>query len=250
MLRTFSQLFAGPAEQDCKLPGKGPPEEASTAAGSSSEGASDGASLPTDDASDISVEESPPIHSFHDLTEAAPGAADPGIDNECAEDRGGWVVDPQSPACAQAPQDDAEAPDTDPAPWPAADRACAADGPASDARARRAPPSRLPQARRGRAAKQKYAQSPDGTYSKARAVCEWDYDSNGGLKQFATEEALLEHERSCQERRQCGEHPAKYETLSAESQALVHVMNACAEEQHEATRTEIHASKDEVIREL
>ena len=250
MLRTFSQLFAGPAEQDCKLPGKGPPEEASTAAGSSSEGASDGASLPTDDASDISVEESPPIHSFHELTEAAPGAADPGMDNECAEDRGGWVVDPQSPACAQAPQDDVEAPDTDPAPWPAADRACAADGPASDARARRAPPSRLPQARRDRAAKQKYAQSPDGSYSKTRAVCEWDYDSNGGLKQFATEEALLEHERSCQERRQCGEHPAKYETLSAESQALVHVMNACAEEQHEATRTEIHASKDEIIQEL
>jgi hypothetical protein len=81
-------------------------------------------------------------------------------------------------------------------------------------------------------------------------VCEWDYDSNGGLKKFATEEALLEHERSCQERRLRGEHPAKYESLSPESQALVSVMNACAEEQHEATRTDIHASKDEVIREL
>ena len=172
MLRTFSQLF-GAAEQGSKLTGEGPSEETSTAPGNSSDGASEGTdtSLPTDDASDISVEEPPPIHSFNNLTETAPGAAEPGIDNECAEDRGGCVVHPQSPACAQAPQDNAEAPHADLAPWPAADRECATDGRTSGARARRAPPSRLPQARRDRAAKQKYAQSPGGLYSKTRAVC-------------------------------------------------------------------------------
>ena len=97
MMRTISQLF-GPAGQGSKLTREGPSEEASTAPGNSSDGASEGTdtSLPTDDASDISVEEPPPIHSFNDLTQAANGAADPGIDNECAEDRGGSVVDPQS----------------------------------------------------------------------------------------------------------------------------------------------------------
>ena len=112
------------------------------------------------------------------------------------------------------------------------------------------PPSCLPQARRDRAAMQRYERSADGSYSKTRAVCEWDYDSEGVVRQFATEDTLLEHERSCHERRRRGEHPAKYETLSAESQALVHVMNACAAEQHVDTRAEINASKDEVIREL
>ena len=139
MIRPVSLLFVGPAEQGGKQMAE-PAEEASTAPGS--ERASDGASLPTDDASDVSVEESP-ICRFNDLTETAPGAAEPGIENERADDRGGRVVDPQPPARAKAPQGDAEAPDTVPALWPAADRACAADRPASDARTRRAPPFAL-----------------------------------------------------------------------------------------------------------
>ena len=249
MLRSFSHLFAGPAEKEGKQT-EWPADEASTAPGSS-DGASDGAdtSLPSDDASDGSVEESSPIHSFE--WEGAPGsAADPGIENECVEDRNSYVVDPQPPACAHAPQDDSEAPGIDPAPWPAAEDPLAADESATEEPIKRAPPSRLPHARRDRAARQKYERTADGTYSKTRAVCDWDYDSDGELKQFAAEEALLQHERWCHDRRLRGEHPAKYETLSEESQALARAMNACAEEQHEATRAEIQASTGAVLREL
>ena len=81
MMRTFSQLFTGPIEKDGKLTEEDHLDEASTMLGSS-DGASDGAdtSLPSDDASDGSVEESSPIRSFE--WEGAPGsAADPGIEN-------------------------------------------------------------------------------------------------------------------------------------------------------------------------
>ena len=230
MLRSFSHLFAGPAEKEGKQT-EWPADEASTAPGSSG-GASDGAedSLPSDVASDGSVEESPAIHGFDG--EPACGAAQLGIEHKCAEDKG--EKNTQPPECAQA----------------VADEACAADEPAREERACRGPPSRLPQARRNRAAQQKYERRADGTYSKIRAVCDWDYSQDGELLSFPSVEALMDHERSCQERRQCGEHPAKYETLSAESQALVCAMNACADEQHEATRAEIHASTDELLREL
>ena len=225
MLKTFSHLFTGPAvsEKDsiAKEDAEGLAEDASTAPGSGGEDASEG--------SDMSTEELPP-----GLDGGPACGGGPGIGNENMLDRSGNAELTETLVCTQA----------------ASDHVCAEDGPAHEAQTKRAPPSRLPQARRDRAAKQKYEQNPDGSYSKTRAVCDWDYDSDGELKRFATEEELLNHERSCQERRQRGEHPAKYETLSAESQALVHVMNACAEEQHVDTRAEIHASKDEIIREL
>ena len=192
MLRSFSHLFAGPAEKEGKQT-EWPADEASTAPGSSG-GASDGAedSRPSDVASDGSVEESPAIHGFDG--EPACGAAQLGIEHKCAEDKGENIAQP--PECAQA----------------VADEACAADGPAREERACRGPPSRLPQARRNRAAQQKYERRADGTYSKIRAVCDWDYSQDGELLSFPSVETLMHHERSCQERRQCGEHPAKYET--------------------------------------
>jgi hypothetical protein len=196
-------------------------EDESTAPGSGGEDSSE--------CSDTSTEELPP--GFDGVP--ACGADQPVIADECMQDRIGNAEPPETPICAQT----------------APDRVCA-NGPAHEAQTKRAPPSRLPHVRRDRAAKQKYEQNPDGSYSKTRAVCDWDYDASGELKRFASVEELLDHERSCQERRQRGEHPAKYETLSAESQALVHVMNACSEEQHEATRAEIHASTDELLREL
>ena len=196
-------------------------EDESTAPGSGGEDSSG--------CSDTSTEELPP--GFDGVP--ACGAGQPVIADECMQDRIGTAEPPETPVCAQA----------------APDRACA-NGPVHEAQTKRAPPSRLPHVRRDRAAKQKYEQNPDGSYSKTRAVCGWDYDASGELQRFASVEELLDHERSCQERRQRGEHPAKYETLSAESQALVHVMNACAEEQHMDTRAEIHASKDELLREL
>ena len=119
--------------------------------------------------------------------------------------------------------------------------------PVLDAQPKRAPPSRLPQARRDRAAKQKYEQNASGTYSKTRAVCEWDYEEGGALKEFDTVEAFLAHEQACYERRLRGEYPAKYESLSAEQQALASAINACSEEQHEATRADIHAAREELV---
>ena len=228
MMKTFAHLFTGPAvSQKDSIANEetgGVAEDASTAPGSGSEDASEG--------SDMSTEEPPLSHGFDGVP--ACGAGQTGIGDERVQDRRDNAELPEAPVCTQA----------------APDRVCAEDGPAHEAQTKRAPPSRLPPARRDRSAKQKYAQSPDGSYSKTCAVCDWDYDASGELKRFASVEALLDHERTCQVRRQRGEHPAKYETLSAESQALVHAMNACSEEQHEATRTEIHASKNEIIQEL
>ena len=90
--------------------------------------------------------------------------------------------------------------------------------------------SRMPQARRERMARKKYERNANGTYSKTRAVSEWDYDSDGTLKEFASEQELLEHEEQCYRRRQQGEHPRRYESLSQEQQTLAAALNAGSDE--------------------
>ena len=91
-------------------------------------------------------------------------------------------------------------------------------------------PSRLPHARREARARTKYARSARGTYSKTRCVCDWDYDSDGNLMIFPAEAAFLEHEEACHVRRCRGEHPRKYDSLSAEQQALAAAVNSYADE--------------------
>lgn len=73
--------------------------------------------------------------------------------------------------------------------------------------------SRLPHVRRQVMAKKKYRRNADGTYTKTRAVSEWDLDGDGAVKEFASEQALLEHEERCYLRRQRGEHPRKHGAL-------------------------------------
>ena len=180
MLKTFSHLFGAAVSEKgsmAKDETGGLAEDASTAPGSGEDSSG---------CSDMSTEESPPSYEFDRVP--ACGTGPPGIEDESMQNCSGNAELPETPICTQAP-----------------DRVCAEDGPAREAQTKRAPPSRLPRARRDRAARQKYEQSPDGSYSKTRAVREWDYDGTGELKRFASVEQLLDHERSCQERRQCGE---------------------------------------------
>ena len=111
-------------------------------------------------------------------------------------------------------------------------------------------PYRMPQARREREAKKKYEQNASGAYSKVRAVCDWDFASDGNLKEFDSVRTFLEHEEACHERRRRGEHPAKYETLSAEQQALASAVNTQADEQADETRAVVRESKEEIVQEL
>ena len=142
MLKTFSHLFTGSAvsEKDSIANDEtgGLAEDASTAPGSGCEDASEG--------SDMSTEELP---SGSDR-EPACGAGQPGIGDVNMQDWSGNAEVPKTPVCTHA----------------APDRACAEAGPAREAQTRRAPPSRMLQARRDRSAKQKYEKRPDGSYSK------------------------------------------------------------------------------------
>ena len=112
--------------------------------------------------------------------------------------------------------------------------------------------SRLPHARRQQNARKKYEGNADGTYSKSRAVCEWDLTGDGDLILFASEEAFLEHEERCYLRRQRGEHPRRYgfETLSQEQQALASAINVDAEENRELICETVEESAAAVLKEL
>ena len=105
MLRSLSQLFAGPVvdEKGGKQMEGPAAEEASTAPGSDC--ASDGAdaSLPSDGASDTSIEESPPAHRFDG--EPVRDEDQPGIVSESAEDCSGDAEAPQSSVSHQAASD-------------------------------------------------------------------------------------------------------------------------------------------------
>ena len=161
-MRTISQLF-GPAEQGSKRM-ESPSEETSTAPGDSSDGASEGTdtSLPTGDASDISVEESPPIHSFHDLTEAAPGAVDPGIDNEIA--------------VPNAAKDNAHVMRGSPVRMPI-------------------PASQTGDGQARRRALKRYRQDSDGQWVKGRAHDDGRWLPEPGAEAFPTLDVAMEHER-------------------------------------------------------
>ena len=110
--------------------------------------------------------------------------------------------------------------------------------------------SRLPHVRRQVMAKKKYRRNADGTYTKTRAVSEWDLDSDGALKEFASEQAMLEHEERCHLRRRRGEHPCRYHTLSQEQRALASAMNAQAEENREIVCEVVEESTAAVLRGL
>ena len=127
MMRTFSQLFAGPIDKDGKQ-AEGPADETSTAPGSDGSSDDTEASIPSAGASDASVETF--ARSEHFEPDLACVLVRPEIDDECAEDRGGHEKTPQSPVCAQAAQSDDDAPGIDPARCSAANSARAAvEGP-------------------------------------------------------------------------------------------------------------------------
>ena len=51
-------------------------------------------------------------------------------------------------------------------------------------------------------------------YMKIISICSWDRDESGKLKVFESENAIIQHETSCGERRRRGEYPAGgYENL-------------------------------------
>lgn len=96
--------------------------------------------------------------------------------------------------------------------------------------AKRQRASRLPHARRQAMAKKKYRRNANGTYTKIRAISEWDLDCDGAPREFDSEQALLEHEERCYARRRRGEHPKKYGALSKDQSLLAAVVRANAEE--------------------
>ena len=110
--------------------------------------------------------------------------------------------------------------------------------------------SRLPHVRRQVMAKKKYRRNADGSYTKTRAVSEWDLDGDGALKEFASEQEFLEHEERCYLRRRRGEHPCRYHTLSQEQRALASAMDAHAEEHREIVCEVVEENTAAVLRGL
>ncbi len=108
----------------------------------------------------------------------------------------------------------------------------------------------MPHAQREREAKKKYKLNMNGTYSKTRAVSEWDYGNDGELREFASEQSFLAHEEECHLRRLRGEHPRKYETLSGEQQSQVSALNAYADDKADVICDLVHESHGEVLQGL
>lgn len=99
-------------------------------------------------------------------------------------------------------------------------------------------------------AKKKYERNASGRYWKVIAVSEWDFDSDGAPKEFDLEHHFLEHEEESYRRRQSGEYPRRYGSLSQEQRALAAVLDANAEENRDVICDAVEEKGAEILRGL
>ena len=84
-------------------------------------------------------------------------------------------------------------------------------------------------------------------YTKVLSICAWDRDESGQLKVFQSEEAVLEHEAGCGERRKNGEYPAGgYAKLGKVMTKLAQNIQENNQIEHDETRDVVREEAEKV----